>query len=58
MLRRQTLDLLDRTSDRVPSMGQLRGHINIDPQGHIRNGWVAGNVQRWSLRSLQEKEDG
>jgi len=52
----QTLDLFDRTSDRVPGMGQLRGHIDVEAHGYIRVGWMVDDPWRRSSRFVSEKE--
>lgn len=57
MLRFQTLNLFDRASERVPYMGQLRGHTDFDRRRHIRIGWMADDVQRQLSRSLQGEEE-
>jgi hypothetical protein len=53
----QTLDLFDRTSERVLRLGQLRGHFNLDSYGHIQE-WLDGRGSRVTILKVCGRKRG
>lgn len=36
-------------------VGQLRGHLNLEPQRHIQNGWMVGGLWQRRLWSIPKR---